>query len=98
MQTGMVVRNHSANGWGRREGSGQAGTGLPGHSGAVNVHSLSDKSTGRVPKMITGRGACPREEWRRGAKASGAVKGDQAKCQRAEGHWNNRRERGLLIR
>src|SRR5262249_62383261 len=58
MQTGMVVRNHSANDWGRRERSGQAGTGLPAHSRAVNVESLGT----RLPNMLTSGGGLSPEK------------------------------------
>jgi hypothetical protein len=46
MQTGIVVRNHSANDWGRRDRFRQAGAGLPVPERAANDASLSEKGHG----------------------------------------------------
>jgi hypothetical protein len=46
MQNCIVVRIHSANDWGRRERSGQAGAGLSGHFRVMNVQLSSGKRTG----------------------------------------------------
>jgi len=79
MQTGMVVRNHSANDRGTGDRSGQTGTGLPGHLHALNGDPSSGKLTRQTPKMITGWGARPLEKWRRCTKVIMLAKDDRAK-------------------